>query len=175
VPASAVEAWLESMGASAIEHPGGTLLAHLGRTAAVLESWGARPALIQAGAAHAVYGTDGFPVSLVDLSSRDAVVALVGAEAEAIVWTYGSADRSFLHPQLDVDQGPPVHRSRFDGRERSLSAGETGDYLLLTLANELDVARHSPTMAARLWPWLRHVAGVHAPRLPAAAIEELSV
>ncbi|WP_443057822.1 DUF6817 domain-containing protein [Streptomyces sp. KLMMK] len=32
-----------------MEHPGGTLLAHLRRVSALLSSWGARPALVSAG------------------------------------------------------------------------------------------------------------------------------
>src|SRR5262249_54758605 len=42
-------AFLEAHGAGAIEHPGGTLIAHLCRTADLLASWGASPALTVAG------------------------------------------------------------------------------------------------------------------------------
>src|SRR5262249_50650533 len=52
-------AFLEAHGAGAIEHPGGTLLAHLCRTADLLASWGASPALTVAGLCHATYGTGG--------------------------------------------------------------------------------------------------------------------
>ena len=52
---------LEAADAAHIQHPGGTLMAHLKRVKALLDSWGARPALAAAGLCHAFYGTDGFP------------------------------------------------------------------------------------------------------------------
>jgi hypothetical protein len=63
--AAAIEL-LVSRGAHEITHPGGTLLAHLERVHALLDQWGARPALRLAGLCHAFYGTDGFPAALGD-------------------------------------------------------------------------------------------------------------
>jgi hypothetical protein len=45
-------------------------MAHLKRVKALLDSWGARPALAAAGLCHAFYGTDGFPTALLDLEHR---------------------------------------------------------------------------------------------------------
>jgi hypothetical protein len=55
---------LTDLGAARIEHPGGTLLAHLERTRSRLAAWHARPALQLAGLCHAFYGTDGFATAL---------------------------------------------------------------------------------------------------------------
>src|SRR5215468_11359912 len=79
-------AFLEAHGAGAIENPGGTLIAHLCRTADLLVSWGASPALTVAGLCHATYGTDGFPTALLPTSRRGDLVAVIGATAEAIVY-----------------------------------------------------------------------------------------
>lgn len=50
---------LKDANAEGIEHPGGTLLAHLKRVEALLASWEGRSALWAAGLCHAFYGTDG--------------------------------------------------------------------------------------------------------------------
>ena len=57
-------ACLAERGAAQVAHPGGNLLEHLARTAARLQSWGAAPELVAAGACHAAYGTAGFPSAL---------------------------------------------------------------------------------------------------------------
>jgi hypothetical protein len=61
---------LRARGAEAIEHPGGTLYAHLERVQDRLAALGASPRVQLAGRVHAVYGTDGFDVSLLTLDER---------------------------------------------------------------------------------------------------------
>src|SRR2546423_8715779 len=105
--------FLLARGALDVDHPGGTLLAHLQRTHDTLLEWGARPALRLAGLAHAAYGTDGFPRGLIDTTARPNLVYLIGPEAEEIVYRYGSCDRSFSYPTLA--DGEPRFRHRFTG------------------------------------------------------------
>jgi hypothetical protein len=88
-------AFLTEHGSDRIEHPGGTLSAHLRRTALLLESWQASAELVLAGLCHAAYGTDGFPVPFIAVSNRADRVGVIGAAAEAIVYAYCACDRSF--------------------------------------------------------------------------------
>ncbi|MFF0214414.1 DUF6817 domain-containing protein [Streptomyces vinaceus] len=96
-------ALLRELGAGRLDHPGGTLLAHLERVHARLGVWGARPALRLAGLCHAFYGTDGFATALLPVGRRAELAAVIGAEAEEIVYFYASCDRAASYPTLAAD------------------------------------------------------------------------
>ena len=143
--------FLEDHGADDLDHPGGTLLAHLRRTAALLESWGAPADLTLAGLCHAAYGTDGFSPSLVPWTERDVLRALIGEAAEAIVYFYAACDRHFFYAQL-VETAEPVFRDRLTGTEQRPTDGEVRDFMELTFANELDIMAVNPAIAAEYGP-----------------------
>jgi hypothetical protein len=134
--AAAIELLL-AKGADAIPHPGGTLLEHLRRVHALLDGWGARPALGLAGLCHAFYGTDGFAASLGDADRRGELREVIGTEAESIVHLYASCDRARTHPALNRPDG--VFADRFAGTTHPVSLGQRRDFAELTVANELDV------------------------------------
>jgi hypothetical protein len=135
-------ALLRELGAADMPHPGGTLLAHLERVHAQLAVWDARPALQLAGLCHAIYGTDGFPTALLPLDRRPEVAAVIGAEAEAIVYVYASCDRKATCPTLtDADAS---FRDRFTGRAGIAEPQMRRDFAELSVANELDLARIDP-------------------------------
>jgi hypothetical protein len=138
---------LESAEADRIEHPGGTLLAHLKRVSALLESWNARPALVSAGLCHAFYGTDGFAVSLLDLERRSVLSEAIGEEAEALVYFYASCDRKASYQGLVHGDG--VFVDRFTGEQLRPGLEQRRDFAELTAANELDIAVVSPEMRSR--------------------------
>jgi hypothetical protein len=140
-------ALLRAAGAERIEHPGGTLLAHLERVGALLASWGARPALASAGLCHAFYGTDGFPVALLDLGHRAELVEAIGAEAEALVYFYASCDRASSYRGLTDVRGAFV--DRFTGTRMHPGPDARRDFAELTAANELDIAAISPDVRMR--------------------------
>ncbi|MFD1657181.1 DUF6817 domain-containing protein [Streptomyces caeni] len=144
---------LQAAGAERIEHPGGTLLAHLQRVSALLASWGARPALVSAGLCHAFYGTDGFPVALLDLGRRAELVEAIGVEAEALVYFYASCDRKASYQGLTDDRGTFV--DRFTGARMHPSLETRRDFAELTAANELDIAAVSPEVRTRYGADLR--------------------
>ncbi|MFJ3235494.1 DUF6817 domain-containing protein [Streptomyces sp. NPDC086787] len=138
---------LRRLGAADVPHPGGTLLAHLGRVRDQLAEWGARPALRLAGLCHAVYGTDGFPSALLPLDRRAELRSVIGAEAEEIVYFYASCDRAATYPAL-TDPGAPF-RDRFTGRDAGpQDPGIFRDFAELTAANELDLARRDRAFRA---------------------------
>ncbi|MFJ1758207.1 DUF6817 domain-containing protein [Kitasatospora sp. NPDC088134] len=144
---AAALAILQAAGAERIEHPGGTLLAHLQRVGELLASWGARPALVSAGLCHAFYGTDGFPVALLDLERRAELVEAIGTEAEALVYFYASCDRRSSYRELADERGTFV--DRFTGAATRPSLEARRDFAELTAANELDIAAISAEVRLR--------------------------
>ncbi|MEU5097736.1 DUF6817 domain-containing protein [Streptomyces sp. NPDC020996] len=136
-------ALLRELGAGDAAHPGGTLLVHLQRVREQLAAWGARPALQLAGLCHAFYGTDGFPVALLPLDRRAELTAVIGTEAEEIVYLYAACDRKATYPEL-ADAGAAFH-DRFTGDARVPGPRRRRDFAELTAANELDLARVDPS------------------------------
>lgn len=133
---------LRRLGAADIAHPGGTLLAHLKRVQARLATWQARPALQLAGLCHACYGTDGFPTALLPLDRRADLAAVIGTEAEAIVYLYAACDRKATYPVLA--RADVAFRDRFTGRTHTPEPRLRRDFAELSAANELDLARIDP-------------------------------
>ncbi|MFC0037050.1 DUF6817 domain-containing protein [Actinomadura rayongensis] len=133
----AARALLAERDAETIRHPGGTLAAHLDRVHATLTAWGARRELRLAGLCHAFYGTDGFPHAL---GRRDELTPVIGPDAEALVYFYASCDRAYSYPRL-TDGG--TFRDRFTGAVSVPDTAARRDFAELTVANELDVLRHS--------------------------------
>ncbi|MFF3320858.1 DUF6817 domain-containing protein [Streptomyces sp. NPDC002889] len=131
-------ALLRACGAEGMEHPGGTLLAHLERVRERLAAWGARPELQLAGLCHAFYGTDGFAASLLPLERRGELAAAIGTEAEELVYFYASCDREASYASLASDEA--AFRDRFTGRTFTPTAAQRADFVELTAANELDLA-----------------------------------
>jgi hypothetical protein len=143
---------LTSAGAEAIEHPGGTLLAHLQRVSALLNSWGARPALVSAGLCHAFYGTDGFAVTLLDLDQRAVLVEAIGEEGEDLVYFYASCDRKASYPTLAEPGG--LFTDRFTSERSQPDVERRRDFAELTAANELDIVTVSPPTRERYGAYL---------------------
>ncbi|NXY96826.1 hypothetical protein HYE82_21045 [Streptomyces sp. BR123] len=146
-------ALLRELGAERIPHPGGTLLAHLTRVEALLESWGARPELRLAGLCHAFYGTDGFATALLPVTRRAELAAVIGTGAEETAYLYACCDRSASYPSLAA--GEPAFRDRFTGRLHTPDLQARRDFAELTAANELDLARTDPVFRATYGPDLR--------------------
>jgi len=143
---------LAARGAAGISHPGGTLLAHLQRVHALLAQWGARPAVQHAGLYHAFYGTDGFATALGSPGRRDELAAIIGKEAERLVYFYASCDRRFSYPRLADSAGP--FKDRFTGTVLRPPLSLRRDFAELTAANELDIAAVSPDFRAQAGPGL---------------------
>ncbi|GAA3836170.1 hypothetical protein GCM10022226_67520 [Sphaerisporangium flaviroseum] len=146
---------LRTLGAGEVDHPGGTLLAHLRRVHDLLAEWGARPDLRLAGLCHAFYGTDGFATALLPLDRRGELAAIIGKDAEALVHFYAGCDREASYPGLARDEG--LFRDRFSGDTFSPPVSWRRDFAELTAANELDVVTASPELRARWGPGLREL------------------
>ncbi|MET8154633.1 DUF6817 domain-containing protein [Actinoplanes sp. NPDC049668] len=165
----AVRAWLRERGAESIEHPGGTLYAHLGRVHDRLGALGHGPDVRLAGLTHAAYGTDGFDRALLPLADRAVLRDLVGEPAEALVYLYGACDRSRSWKEL-----PGTRRvwDRFTGLGHHLAPEQAGPFTDLTIVNELDVVERDPGIAERHGDQLRELFGSWAALASAPVLAE---
>lgn len=133
---------LHTLGADDFPHIVDSLAAHLQRTEAWLRRFGAREALCCAGRHHAIYGTAGIEGQLIALSSRRAVAAAIGDEAEAIVYHYAACDRDRFHPRIGT-RDECAFADRFAGCDHPIAPTMLRDFCELTLANELELASSS--------------------------------
>ncbi|NEM07590.1 hypothetical protein GCU54_16445 [Geodermatophilus normandii] len=160
---------LRARGADTIDHPGGTLGAHLERVQRRLAGLGAPPVLQLAGRAHAVYGTDGFDVALLTLAERPLLTGIVGPDAERVVYRYGACERARTWSTL-ADDGRVW--DRFTGEVSEPAPDELRAFADLSLVNELDVAEHSPGFLDRYGDLLRRLAGSWEPLLSPAVVAD---
>jgi hypothetical protein len=163
-----VEEFLVSLGADRMPHPGGTLLEHLRRVAELLARWGAPDDIQAAGLCHACYGTSGFDHPLLHLTDRPRLAALVGPRAESLVYLYGACDRAATYPQL-TGSGRVRFQDRFTGATHTPPDSDVNAFLLVTVANEVDVAVHNRDMAAEHGPALFDLFARTRERLPYVA------
>ncbi|MEV6279859.1 alpha/beta hydrolase [Nocardia sp. NPDC051832] len=161
----------QALGAEHLDHPGGTLLAHLHRVHALTRDWNASPRTRLAAICHATYGTDGFAHPLLTRTDRNRLQHLIGPDAEALVYLYGACDRTRTYRGLGQDPLPVFDRRT--GTSRTIQAAELHDFAVLTIANELDVARHA-TLPAALRHDLRNLVTALASYAPAEAARALA-
>ncbi|MER7763707.1 DUF6817 domain-containing protein [Streptomyces sp. NPDC097619] len=168
-------ALLKESGAESTKHSGGTLLTHLRRVEALIGAWGGRPVLRAAALCHAFYGTDGLPISLLELSERDRLVEAIGTEAEELVYFYASCDRKASYPTLAAADGEPVtFRDRFTGEEFTPSVRQRRDFAELTVANELDLCKVNASFRERNGADLLALFTRWAPLLSEATVREVN-
>jgi hypothetical protein len=141
-----VIAFLQSRSAGQVAHVAQTLFEHLQGTYELLREWGNPPEVCHAGLCHALYGTDGLPVALLDVrTDRPALAGVIGAESEGQVYLYASCDRAYLYPQLGTDS-PLSFRDRFTGATFEPHPAAFAAFMELTFANELDIFRGDPLL-----------------------------
>jgi hypothetical protein len=167
---SQARAFLREHGAESIEHPGGTLYAHLCRVQERLAALGAAVPGQLAGLTHATYGTDGFDRALVAWTDRDVLRAVVGLEAEDLVYLYAACDRDRTWPELA--RTATVH-DRFTGLPRTLAPGQVGPFVDLSIVNELDVIEHNPALLDKHGDYFRRLFTSWAPVTSAPVADEV--
>lgn len=144
------ETLMVERGADRLDHPGGTLLGHVGRVCDLLTEWGHDEDLQAAGLCHACYGTDGFGFPLLPLDERRRLVDVIGARAERWVYRYASCDRKTTYPELG-SRGKVALTDRFTGETLALEE-DASVFVELTAANELDLVLVNPEIAAAWGP-----------------------
>lgn len=139
---------LQALGAGEFQHLNGTLEQHLQGTAALLQQWQARDALVSAGLFHAAYGTAGFDETLVTMQQRNDIANIIGEEAEELVYFYCASDRSFIFKQFGRTTTLQYH-DRFTQTRFALSPQQSRDFCELTVANELELVLNSEAFKAK--------------------------
>jgi hypothetical protein len=150
----AILAMLRERGAEAIDHPGGTLYAHLIRVSERLAGHGADLELQHAALAHAAYGTDGFDLVLFDHRDREPLRAVVGRDVEELIYRYDACDRSASWAGLAETRQVT---SRFDGQVETLAGRVLQDFVDLSVVNELDVLEQSAELADKYGGYFRRL------------------
>lgn len=175
---------LQQLGAGEFAHLNGSLETHLIGTYTLLTRWKATQELCDAGLFHAAYGTDGFDESLLGLEGRQQVADIIGQQAEQIVYLYCACSRQFVFTELSPNQ-PVRFRDRFTNAEFYLTQVQAQHFCELTVANELEIASHSPAFVAqhgdalrglflRMSPYLSQAATADVGRILEPAVEQLS-
>lgn len=134
---------LAELGAGEFEHLDGSLIEHLSGTKVLLQQWGATRELQDAGLCHAAYGTDGFKQNLVSTEQRDKITAVIGEEAEEIVYQYCACDRKSFFSRVGKETEPEF-TNRFTDGSYHLSNQMLRDFCELTAANEMEIAIDNP-------------------------------
>ncbi|MBF6340943.1 alpha/beta fold hydrolase [Nocardia abscessus] len=130
-----------TLGAERIDHPGGTLFEHLRRVYALTVEWNAAPRTRLASICHASYGTAGFGHALLPTTDHRRLHEVIGPDAAALVYLYGACDRARTYRELG--RRPLPVADRFTGGSKMIEGTELRDFAVLTIANELDIARHA--------------------------------
>ena len=167
---SAARAFLREHGTEAIEHPGGTLYSHLCRVEQRLAAAGAAPYVQLAGLTHAAYSTDGFDLALIPWTDRDVLRAVIGLEAEELVYLYGACDRDRTWPALATTS--TVH-DRFIGHKRVLESHLIGPFVDLSIVNELDVIEQNPALLVKHGDYFRDLFARWAPLTSPKVADEI--
>ena len=145
---------LAELGAGEFRHLNGSLENHLISTAKLLETWGSRDALCDAGLYHAAYGTAAFDQAMVSLQMRGNIAAIIGEDAEKLVYLYCSCERDFTFAHINAKA--IEFRDRFTNKEFTLTPQQARDFCELTVANEMELVTESADFKER------HVKGLLA-------------
>lgn len=90
------EAYLRANGAASTAHSGKSLWSHLSGVQHILQAAGCAPYLCTAGLFHSIYGTQSFKKVIINASQRSEVQALIGQQAEHLVWAFSHLARPAL-------------------------------------------------------------------------------
>lgn len=130
--------FLRAVGTESMQHSDRGLLSHLVETRGLLERWGARPALCDAGLFHSVYGTEVYKLTTIPVSMRGRVQEVIGPEAEAVAWLFCVMKRETLKDNLkrETDLGVGSHLT---GERLAITREQFSDLTNLMFANTLEV------------------------------------
>lgn len=137
----------ELLGFQHFPHARDTFAQHLRGTWGILNAWGQGPEISRAGMFHTAYGGDLFIFSTLDpfepTTSRQRLRAVVGEEAEALTWQFGTAARSLVNRSLHLASDaalPPggMTLASFAGGEHELPARQIAKIMVVTIADYLD-------------------------------------
>jgi hypothetical protein len=141
-------ALLEKLDAHVTSHSRRVLLDHLQGTHDLLVEWGNEPDVCVAGLFHSIYGTYVFDKRSADMSMRDEIRGVIGAEAERLVYLFCVTDRRCFYDHLGESRfrlRDTVHDRDLDLDRNTLAA-----LIEIEVANILDQIPHRSQKKARL-------------------------
>jgi hypothetical protein len=133
---------LKDAGVDRIEHSQASLYSHLVHTCRRLQRWNCPPHVTKAGLFHSAYGTETFPSSMFSIHHRRYLQALLGREAEELVFLYCVSSGASLCDC--AGHGPPF--SLVNWRDRTafpIAPSLLAELLTMRLA---DLLEQSPRM-----------------------------
>ncbi|MEV6813767.1 DUF6817 domain-containing protein [Micromonospora sp. NPDC051296] len=167
-----VRAWLRQRGTETVQHPGGTLYAHLCRVQGRLADLGYGADVQSAGLTHAAYGIDGFDLALLDWKDRATLQNLICEAAETLVYLYAACDRKRSWHGL-ATTGEVTNR--FTGHVIRLDADQLTPFIDLSLVNELDVIEQDPTLLDRHGKYFRALFRSWAPAVSRRSLKNYAI
>jgi hypothetical protein len=143
--------------ADLVVHGGRSLEDHLRGTYDVLTAWRQPSRVCLAGLLHSGYSTDAFEHCLYQIDDRSHIQALIGEEAEHLVYLFCAIHRQNLFDacRLSGEFATPLRLvNRWGGADLAITRREAGDLLVLHMANAAEQSCLSGGAPAR---WLVHV------------------
>ncbi len=138
---------LEQLDAHVTSHSRRTLLDHLQGTHDLLVEWGNEPNICVAGLFHSVYGTYAFDKRSADMSMRDEIRNVIGAEAERLVYLFCVTDRRCFYEHLGESRF--CLRDIVHDRDLDLDGNTLSALIEIEVANILDQIPHRSQKKAR--------------------------
>lgn len=131
--------YLRDKGTERTRHSGRTLLYHLSRTERLLRFSGAPGHVCKAGLFHSIYGTSAFRRSTVHPSRREEIQALIGEDAEYLVWLFGNLQRPAALKAYVAGESSYLLRDGSSLSKADLRDADSMDQILtIEVANLLD-------------------------------------
>ncbi|GMQ76549.1 MAG: hypothetical protein BMS9Abin01_1829 [Gammaproteobacteria bacterium] len=140
-------ALLDELDAHVTSHSRRTLLEHLQGTHDLLVEWGNEPDVCVAGLFHSVYGTYAFDKRSADMSMRDEIRDVIGAQAERLVYLFCVTDRRCFYEHLG--EARFSLRDIVHDRDLDLDRNTRAALIEIEVANILDQIPHRSQKKAR--------------------------
>lgn len=132
-----IHTFLNINGADAIPHvKRKTFHDHLSRVGDMLTAWGLDDTTVNAGLCHSLYSTEAFDKVILGLNQRSELRAVIGSEAEELVFHFCSMKRDTL--QLKEDAHFFSYRVRSSGLPVDVTREQGIALLHILFANEID-------------------------------------
>jgi hypothetical protein len=126
---------VDDLGCKKIPHvKGGSLYDHLCRVSEFLARHGCDEVTVLASRAHSLYSTEFFSQGLLSTQKRDLLQAIIGKEAEDLVFHFCGLDRS----TIESTNNHLSYRNRFTGEQASLDTKNSKRLAEIITANALD-------------------------------------
>mmetsp|Transcript_40493 Transcript_40493/g.65677 ORF Transcript_40493/g.65677 Transcript_40493/m.65677 type:complete len:235 (+) Transcript_40493:98-802(+) len=128
------------------KHTESSLIAHLCRTALLLQDWKFDQAVVFAGLFHSIYGTDQYDEISVPVKDRLRIANKIGAQAERLAYLFCAMDRTKFLLVSDVYGDVSLHHDgekyelydRWERTSISITDQEFKDLWAILLANKVE-------------------------------------